>query len=229
MRTFCSMRRIPARRATRRSAPGWSDGFRVMRRLPSRGSCSSRSCVWPRIRGYGFNCFDTPAGSVIQKRSTHSLAIHRESQSTTLRTTKVCIVDLSGRLLFIPVILNFRSWQTIVPTFFIFLVCGALLILQRDLGTATLIFAVFTFFIYTINPRKRILIISGIGLIVAALAGSLLFEVIRWRAEAWFNPWLDPTNRSYQIVQSLMAAASGGLFGTGPGMGAPNLIRVACL
>ncbi len=124
-------------------------------------------------------------------------------------------------------ILNFRSWQTIVPTFFIFLVCGALLILQRDLGTATLIFAVFTFFIYTINPRKRILIISSIGLIVTALAGSLLFEVIRWRAEAWLNPWLDPTDRSYQIVQSLMAAASGGLFGTGPGMGAPNLIPVA--
>jgi hypothetical protein len=61
----------------------------------------------------------------------------------------------------------------------------------------------------------------------AGLLGYLVFDVIRLRVEAWLNPWLDPAGRSYQIVQSLLAVANGGLFGRGPGLGSPSLVPVA--
>jgi cell division protein FtsW (lipid II flippase) len=57
--------------------------------------------------------------------------------------------------------------------------------------------------------------------------GYSLFDVVRLRVQAWWNPWADPSGRSYQIVQSLIAVAAGGLFGAGPGQGAPTLIPVA--
>ncbi|RPJ55202.1 MAG: hypothetical protein EHM12_12675, partial [Dehalococcoidia bacterium] len=44
--------------------------------------------------------------------------------------------------------------------------------------------------------------------------------------EAFWNPWLDPAGRSFQIVQSLLAFASGGFFGQGLGQGLPTAIPV---
>jgi cell division protein FtsW len=37
------------------------------------------------------------------------------------------------------------------------------------------------------------------------------------RIQIWKNPWLDPTNKGYQPIQSLYAVGSGGLFGLGLG------------
>ncbi len=59
------------------------------------------------------------------------------------------------------------------------------------------------------------------------MAGYLLFDVVRIRVDAWLNPWLDPSGRSYQIVQSLLAIANGGLIGRGPGLGSPGLVPVS--
>ena len=50
---------------------------------------------------------------------------------------------------------------------------------------------------------------------------------MRVRVDAWLNPWLDPSGRSYQIVQSLLAVANGGIFGRGPGMGSPGVVPLA--
>jgi hypothetical protein len=47
------------------------------------------------------------------------------------------------------------------------------------------------------------------------------------RVDAWLNPWFDPAGRSFQIVQSLLAVANGGLIGRGPGLGNPGLVPVA--
>jgi hypothetical protein len=64
-------------------------------------------------------------------------------------------------------------------------------------------------------------------LIVASVIGYVLFDVVNQRVDAWINPWLDPSGRSYQIVQSLLAVANGGMIGRGPGMGSPSLVPIA--
>ena len=65
-----------------------------------------------------------------------------------------------------------------------------------------------------------------LALACAGVAGYRLFDVVRIRIDAWLNPWLDASGRSYQVVQSLLAVANGGLFGRGPGLGSPSLVPV---
>lgn len=102
-----------------------------------------------------------------------------------------------------------------------------LLFSQQDLGMSTLFFAVFITMLYLASGRWEYVAAGLVLLALAAVLGYYLFDVVRLRIEAWWNPWLDPTGRSYQIVQSLIALGAGGVIGTGPGMGAPGLIPVA--
>jgi hypothetical protein len=103
----------------------------------------------------------------------------------------------------------------------------SLLIIQRDLGTASIFIFLYTIIFFIATGKKRILLFSLVGLAIASAAGYLLFDLIRLRVDAWINPWLDPSGRSFQIVQSLMAVANGGVFGRGPGLGSPGLVPVA--
>jgi cell division protein FtsW (lipid II flippase) len=110
------------------------------------------------------------------------------------------------------------------------LMCGLamlLLLVQRDLGTATIFLLLYTVMIYLGTNRQGILAIGVLSILLAGVIGYALFDVVQLRIDAWINPWLDPSGRSYQIVQSLLAVANGGLLGRGPGMGSPRLVPVA--
>jgi cell division protein FtsW (lipid II flippase) len=102
-----------------------------------------------------------------------------------------------------------------------------LLLAQRDLGTAVIFLFLYTVIIYVASGKVRILLASGLTLVLAIITGYALFDVVRLRIDAWLNPWIDPSNRSYQIVQSLIAIANGGILGRGPGLGSPGLVPVA--
>jgi len=104
---------------------------------------------------------------------------------------------------------------------------AVLLISQQDLGMSTLFFAVFVIMLYLASGRWEYVAAGLVLLALGAVLGYFLFDVVRLRIEAWWNPWLDPTGRSYQIVQSLIAFGAGGVFGAGPGLGAPGIIPVA--
>ncbi len=102
-----------------------------------------------------------------------------------------------------------------------------LLVFQRDLGTAAIFIVLYAVIVFAGTGNKNVLLISTLVLILAAVAGYSLFDVVSQRVDAWINPWLDPTGRSYQIVQSLLAVANGGLIGRGAGMGSPSLVPIA--
>lgn len=51
-------------------------------------------------------------------------------------------------------------------------------------------------------------------------------RIISLRIDTWLNPWPEASARGYQIVQSLYAVASGGLFGQGIALGSPDFIPV---
>ncbi|MCW5873938.1 MAG: FtsW/RodA/SpoVE family cell cycle protein [Anaerolineales bacterium] len=102
-----------------------------------------------------------------------------------------------------------------------------LLMVQRDLGTAWVFIFIYTILIYIAAGKRRVLLASALVLVLAMIAGYELVGLVHARIDSWLNPWLDPTNRSYQIVQALMAIAAGGLFGRGPGMGSPGFVPVA--
>jgi cell division protein FtsW (lipid II flippase) len=122
---------------------------------------------------------------------------------------------------------HFRLIQLLMPTILLGGAALLILIAQRDLGTASIFIIIYTLIVYLASGKKRVLLFSFIGVVIALVAGYFLFDVIRLRIEAWINPWLDPSGRSYQIVQSLLAVANGGLFGRGIGLGSPGVVPVA--
>lgn len=103
----------------------------------------------------------------------------------------------------------------------------ALLIVQRDLGTASVFILLYTAVLFVATDRPRVLVATAIGLVLAGLTGHFFIEVVHSRLESWLNPWSDPSGRSYQIIQSLLAIANGGILGRGPGVGNPSLVPVA--
>ena len=115
----------------------------------------------------------------------------------------------------------------LAPTLLMTGLAMALLLAQQDLGTASIFIFLYVMVVYVATGDRRILIYGGLTLVLAGAAGYVLFDVVRLRVDAWLNPWLDPSGRSYQIVQSLLALASGGLIGRGPGLGNPTLVPIS--
>jgi cell division protein FtsW (lipid II flippase) len=101
-----------------------------------------------------------------------------------------------------------------------------LLIWQRDLGAALLFFGVFLAMLYAATGQGRYLLTGWVLLSVATIVGYRLFDHVALRVDAWWNPWQEAAGRSFQIVQSLLAFASGGVLGQGLGQGLPTAIPV---
>lgn len=120
-----------------------------------------------------------------------------------------------------------NTFPLIYPMFLLSGVAILLLLFQRDLGTASIFIALCTIIIYLATGRRRTILISTAILLFMGIAGYYLVDIIRIRIDSWFNPWLDPSGGSYQVIQSLFAIANGGLEGRGPGLGSPALVPVA--
>lgn len=121
----------------------------------------------------------------------------------------------------------FSAAQLYAPTVLMTVIALVLLFAQRDLGTALLFLLLYAAIVFIASGSRRALAAGLIAGLVPGVAGYLLFDVVRVRVDAWINPWLDPSGRSYQIVQSLITVSAGGLIGRGPGLGDPSLVPVA--
>ncbi len=120
----------------------------------------------------------------------------------------------------------FMNRRQFLPWFLCAVGCLILLMLQKDLGTALLYYVVtlLLFFASTANvPLTMLGILGGGG---AAVLGYRMFAHVKKRVALWRNPWSDYENAGYQIVQGLMALASGSLLGVGLGLGSPTTIPV---
>jgi cell division protein FtsW (lipid II flippase)/cell division protein FtsI/penicillin-binding protein 2 len=117
-------------------------------------------------------------------------------------------------------------WRVLVPLLVVWGLSVALLVVQRDLGTGTLFLAILAVLLYLISGRWQVIAAAGVFAVLGGVLGYALFDVVRLRLLAWLNPWVDPSGGSYQLVQSLIAVASGGVGGSGPGLGSPTFVPV---
>lgn len=98
------------------------------------------------------------------------------------------------------------------------------LFLQREIGTAVLLFLVFNALFYVYEKNRKLIKLNFLGAIVMGIIGYLLFNHVRIRVDIWIDPWKDIAGRGYQIAQSLFSIGEGGFFGTGIGLGHPDFI-----
>ncbi len=119
------------------------------------------------------------------------------------------------------------GWAEYAPLWAIAGLSVLLVIAQRDLGTGTLFVGLLAVLVYAALGRWKALLGAAAAAAGGGVLGWLFIGIVRLRIEAWINPWADPSGHAYQIVQSLIAIASGGLIGRGPGFGSPGFVPAA--
>ena len=125
--------------------------------------------------------------------------------------------------------LPFRQgfFPLILPTILMTGLALLILVVQRDLGTASIFIFIYATILYLATGRKRVILASLVILAMAGVVGYFAVDIIQVRLVAWLNPWSDPSGSGYQTIQSLLAISNGGLPGRGLGVGYPGLVPVA--
>ncbi|HZU72866.1 MAG TPA: FtsW/RodA/SpoVE family cell cycle protein [Acidimicrobiales bacterium] len=97
---------------------------------------------------------------------------------------------------------------------------------ERDVGFSLLIFVLFIALLWIATGRAVYLGIGAVLFVLGSVAASELFSHVHQRIAVWINPWPHATSSGYQAVQALYAMGTGGVAGTGLGLGRPQLIPV---
>jgi len=126
------------------------------------------------------------------------------------------IVYLAGYIVRHKEGLQHKFFGVIKPLLTAVLLAG-LLLLQPDFGSAVLLLTITLFMIYIAGARYRDLTILGLAsassMVILAYAEPYRIQ----RLISFQNPWADPFDGGFQLVQALIAIGSGNVSGVGVG------------
>ncbi|MGV9806584.1 FtsW/RodA/SpoVE family cell cycle protein [Micromonospora chersina] len=127
--------------------------------------------------------------------------------------------------------IDFPRGRDLGPVLVVWMISLLVLVFEKDLGTSLLYFGMFVVTLYIATERVSWLLIGLIlffgGAYLAYVLGSTVggpFANFYDRAQIWLDPFAEPYDRGYQLVQGLLTLGTGGLFGAGPGGGQPTLL-----
>jgi cell division protein FtsW (lipid II flippase) len=98
---------------------------------------------------------------------------------------------------------------------------GAMLVLfqTNDLGSGLLYFSIFLAMLWVATARWPYVAVGSALFAGGAYALYHVVPHVQDRVSIWLDPWQDPFDKGYQLVQSIYAISGGGLFGQGLGRG----------
>jgi cell division protein FtsW (lipid II flippase) len=103
----------------------------------------------------------------------------------------------------------------LAPLVFMLAIALGVVVMQRDLGAALLLFGLFLAMLFVATGRVTYVVGSLAIFMLGADLLYRLFSVVKIRVETWLDPWATSTTTGYQLVQGLTALAAGGVLGTG--------------
>ena len=103
----------------------------------------------------------------------------------------------------------------------------AVMVAEKDLGSALLFFTLFTVMMWVATERAIYLVLGLVIFSGAAYIAWRMFEVVQTRVDIWLDPWSQYEGKGYQPAQAMFAFANGGTAGTGLGLGNPSKIPAA--
>lgn len=117
-------------------------------------------------------------------------------------------------------------WKDVRPV----LVSMALVLLffffQKDLGPALVLTCVFLA-LYGVGRGHVAFVLTGFALLALGFAAAYWIgepATVRHRVAIWVNPWNNGVPGGNQIAHGLWALATGGIWGSGPGLGSADTI-----
>jgi cell division protein FtsW len=124
-------------------------------------------------------------------------------------------------ILFIAITLERRMHRvneiqySLLPIGIIMSVLVGLILLEPDFGTAVTLVAVAGMMIFAAGVSYRYLIGAALLSLPALYVILMSADYRRRRLTAFLDPWADPLGDGFQIIQSLIALGTGGVFGRG--------------
>jgi cell division protein FtsW (lipid II flippase) len=181
--------------------------------LPARYSQVNGARIWIRLAGFSIQPGEFAklllivffAGYLVVKRDVLALAGRR-----------IAGIDLPRGRDLGPII---AAWLASV----------GILVIERDVGTSLLFFGVFVVLLYMATERSSWLLFGVVLFSLGAWFGYLTIGHVHERFDIWLHAFSgeNPSNHSYQLVQSLFGFATGGMLGTGLGHGRPSIVPYA--
>ncbi len=103
----------------------------------------------------------------------------------------------------------------LLPILLIVLIFFGLIMLQPDLGTASILFVSIIAILFVAGINSKFFIFGGI-LGILGVIGLIIIAPYRMdRITSFINPWKDPLGTGFQMIQSLYAIGPSGLLGRG--------------
>lgn len=183
--------------------------------IPFLGAEINGARIWLRIGGYSFQPAEF-AKLFLAVFFADYLFVHRDK------------LAVGGRKIWK---LRLPRIKDLGPILIVWLVCMGVLVLQHDLGTSLMFFAMFVAMLYVATGQKSWIAIGIMFFACGAVLASAVFSHVGNRVHAWLHAF-DPdvynaTGGSYQLVQGIFGLSTGGLLGTGLGQGHPNVTPLA--
>lgn len=116
--------------------------------------------------------------------------------------------------------------RALVPVLVMWAIALLIVVFERDLGSALVLFFVFLTMLYVATGKKAYIFISLFLIAIGFVAAYFLFSHVQVRVDTWLNPFADPSGTGYQLVQSIFSIADGGIFGVGIGNGLADQIPI---
>lgn len=112
--------------------------------------------------------------------------------------------------------------REIVPLVAVYVFVLLLFGVIKDLGPAVLLFGAFIGLLYLVTGRTAYPVV-GLGLLCAAgaIGYKLGFGFFATRVQMWLHPWDNGDRLGGQLAQGLWGMATGGIWGSGLGLGDP--------
>ncbi|MBF0194040.1 MAG: putative lipid II flippase FtsW [Magnetococcales bacterium] len=109
--------------------------------------------------------------------------------------------------------------EGIIPILAIFALAAVLLLMEPDFGTTVISGAIVIGMIFIAGVPAAWVVSLIAGAIPLAIAGIVMAPYRFRRVTSFLDPWDDPLDSDFQLVQSLLSFGNGGLNGTGLGEG----------
>lgn len=113
------------------------------------------------------------------------------------------------------------------PILLAWAIAMGIVVFQRDLGTAAMFFGLFVGLLYVATGRRSWIVLGFLLTAVGAVFAYVFFSHVQIRVKVWLDPFAFADAEGYQIVQAVYGFASGGMMGTGWGVGYPQLVPFA--
>jgi cell division protein FtsW (lipid II flippase) len=125
-----------------------------------------------------------------------------------------------------PVVVKLPRPRDLGPVLVAWAASLGVLVIENDLGSSLLLFAIFLVILYTATEQALWVAIGLLLFSAGAFAADHIFAHVQVRVDGWLHAFdgSNPSGKSYQLVQGLYGFAAGGLTGTGLGRGNPRKV-----